>query len=491
MQPEPFCRAAYEAALQAEFSHIHADKKLRKFARAILSVDLSVIDGMLAPTYSKFGPKPYPPSSLFIACLLMVFLRTTGFTAWAEQLRKHSIYARICGFAPDETPGVGTFYNFIARLWASDKATLRDHVRPKKDRPKKPRGKDEKADPPTDETVASDIGRWRGNASPDSEPYRRFFRLFLLFLEGSVSRGLVSKDHLGVSGDGTPFATMHRERSHRVCDCREKGVERCDCDRWYSQPDSFWGWDSSRKCYYIGYNLYLFTASDSKSDLPLFPLLLPASRHDGRAFVEAYAKFQAFCPDFHTERMQLDSAHDAMPIYQWMLEEDVTAFIDLHSAKSKYDWNDMKVTKDGRPICPEGKPMCSDGTEKRRMRRKFCCPLQRRDPKTGKKVVCGCEHPCTDSPYGPVLHIPMKDNPRIFNTPARGSDAWVKEYKKRTSSERDNKRIKTDYKLEDGRHRSSMLWYFRLYLILMAIHMDAWDTAGLLDASLLPEDVAA
>ena len=491
MQPKIFCYDDYQAALQALFSHNRVDKKLRKFALAVLSVDLSVVDELLLPTYSKFGPKPYPPSSLFLACLLMISLKVTGFTDWEEQLKKHPLYARICGFAPEEIPSVGTFYNFVKRLWASDQPNIRDHVRPKRDRPKKPSGKNEKADTPTNETVATDIGKWRGNVQCASEPYWRFFRLFCMFLGGSVSRGLVSKEHLGVSGDGTPVVTMHRERSRHACDCREKGIERCDCYRWYSQPDCFWGWDSSRECNYVGYNLYLLTASDSRSDLPLFPLLLPASRHDGRAFVEAYAKFRAFCPDFRTERMQLDSAHDAMPIYKMLLEDNVTAFIDLHSAKPKYDWNDMEVDRNGHPICPEGKAMHSDGMEKDRLRRKFRCPCLKHEKGSSKKFVCGCEHPCTDSPYGPVVHVPVADNPRIFCSVARGSKAWVKEYKKRTSSERDNKRIKGDYKLEDGRHRSSMMWYFRLYLILMAIHVDAWDTAGLLDASILPEELVA
>ena len=490
MQATIFYRDDRLAALQALFSHNHVDKKIRKFALAILSVNLSVVDEMLLPTYSKVGPKPYPPSSLFISCLLMVFLRVTSFTVWVEQTRKHSLYARICGFAPEKTPSVGTYYNFVKRLWASDKPNLRDHVRPKKDRPKKPRGKNQKAETPKEETVQSDIEEWRGWASCKDEPYFRIFRLFRIFLEGSVSRGLISKEHLGLSGDGTPVVTSHRERSHRVCDCREKGIEHCDCYRWYSQPDCYCGWDSSRGCYYIGYNLYLLTASDSKSDLPIFPLLLPSSRHDGRAFVEAFAKFQAFCPDFHTERMQLDSAHDAMPIYKMLLKDKVAAFIDLNTRKTKFDWRDIKVTKDGRPICPEGKAMHRDGTDDRG-RAKFRCSCLKREKGSSRKFVCGCDHPCTDSPYGPVKHIPLADNPRIFCSVARGSKAWEKEYRKRTSSERDNKRIKEDYRLEDSRHRSSMMWYFRLYLILMAIHMDAWDTAGLLDASLLPEDIAA
>ena len=31
------------------------------------------------------------------------------------------------------------------------------------------------------------------------------------------------------------------------------------------------------------------------------------------------------------------------------------------------------------------------------------------------------------------------------------------------------------FKLEDGRHRSTKMWYCRLYHILMLQHLDAWD----------------
>ena len=57
----------------------------------------------------------------------------------------------------------------------------------------------------------------------------------------------------------------------------------------------------------------------------------------------------------------------------------------------------------------------------------------------------------------------MKDNPRLFNLPPRDSDAWKLEYNARTSAERSNKREKLDFKLEDGRHRSTKIWYCRLY----------------------------
>ena len=69
----------------------------------------------------------------------------------------------------------------------------------------------------------------------------------------------------------------------------------------------------------------------------------------------------------------------------------------------------------------------------------------------------------------------MKDNPRLINIPPRDSDKWKTEYNARTSAERSNKRQKLDFKLEDGRHRSTKMWYCRLYHILFWIGVRRQD----------------
>ena len=97
--------------------------------------------------------------------------------------------------------------------------------------------------------------------------------------------GLIDLNHLAVSGDGTPVYTGARERKTRTCNCLEKGVRDCKCNRIYHQPDCNTGWDSHRDRHYFGYDLYMLTASDSESDLPVFPLLGPASRHDSHGFL--------------------------------------------------------------------------------------------------------------------------------------------------------------------------------------------------------------
>ena len=52
---------------------------------------------------------------------------------------------------------------------------------------------------------------------------------------------------------------------------------------------------------------------------------------------------------------------------------------------------------------------------------------------------------------------------------------WKTEFNARTSAERSNKREKYDFLLENGRHRSSKMWYCRLYHIMMLQLLDAWD----------------
>ena len=120
----------------------------------------------------------------------------------------------------------------------------------------------------------------------EDQPYGSLFQLYKNeFLDLSVSKGLIDKTSLALAGDGTPVVTSHRERKHRVCDCKSKGITDCTCDRYFSQPDCDIGWDSSRDCFYHGYDLYMLVASDSESDLPVFPLLSCASTHDSHGFL--------------------------------------------------------------------------------------------------------------------------------------------------------------------------------------------------------------
>ena len=438
------------------------------------NLDLSYTDELMRSRYSVFGPKPRTPSCMQRSYLLSIDFKVTSLTDWAAQLKINPLYAILSGFEVGDTPGVGTFYDFLNRLWDSDSDNLNPHVLPvKSKRVKNPKQKGAKAESVEKTTVEQLLKTLEQKSfSIDDQPYVSLFKLYQKeFLEQSVKRELITPESLAIAGDGTPIVTSHRERKKRICDCAEKGITDCKCDRYFSQPDCDIGWDSSRDCFYHGYDLYMIVASDSDSDLPVFPILNPASKHDSHGFLETYFRMKSFLPDFHVNKWLLDSAHDAMPYYLYCRKNGISPFIDLNEKrgiKVKYK-DDFTIGKDGVPVCLAGLKMNHDGTEPSKARIKYRCPL------ASRKNGCSCEHPCSDSKYGRTVHLAMKDNPRLINFPPRDSEAWKKEYDARTSAERSNKREKIDFKLEDGRHRSTKMWYCRLYHILMLQHMDAWD----------------
>ena len=74
----------------------------------------------MADKYSKFGPAPRTPSCMQRSYLLSIDFKVTSLTEWAVQLKMNPLYAILSGFEVGNTPGVGTFYDFLNRLWDSD-----------------------------------------------------------------------------------------------------------------------------------------------------------------------------------------------------------------------------------------------------------------------------------------------------------------------------------------------------------------------------------
>ena len=438
------------------------------------SLDLSPVDDLMRDRYSVFGPEPRLPSSMLRSYLLSIKCKVTSITAWASDLKQNHLHAILSGFSVGDTPGTGTFYDFFDRLWLSDSDNISNPVHPPRQKPKKPDKKGKKAPSVEKVTVYDLLARFETEPPKDFAPAARLFEIFKSqFLDVSVNQGLINLDNLAVSGDGTPVYTGARERKTRTCGCLEKGIRDCKCDRIYHQPDCNTGWDSHRERHYFGYGLYTLTASDSENDLPLFPLLGPASRHDSHGFWYNFFSMKQFLPQANVTKLLLDSAHDAMAYYQYCSEHGIKPFIDLNGkgGRPPVYKDDFTLGDDGVPVCREGFRMRLDGTEPSKGRTKFKCPRIRF---AGGSPACTCPHPCSDAKYGRTVHLILKDNPRLFNDPPRCSKEWDSEYDARTSSERCNKRQKIDYKLEDGRHRSSKMWYCRLFAIMMCQHLDAW-----------------
>lgn len=432
------------------------------------NTDLSHLTTILQPVYSDRGPEPRDPASMFRSFLVLLMTNPEmGFTEWINEMKRTPIYAVMSGFPLDDLPGVGTFYDFFKRLWPAAHKHLKSiNQRRRKGKAKKGKRKGEKAPTTTPGRVKRLVDWMMRHADQKTAlPSDRLFDFFQSQIVAmSAKLGLLGDlSALSAAGDGTPVVTAAYTRSKATCDCRARGIAECNHPRSYSQPDCNSGWDSAREKYFNGYNLYMISAADSKHDLPLYPRLQPASRHDAVSLVISAVEFKQRFSLGRVDKMLLDAAHDAESIYLLLEHQGMEPFIDLNvrSKKNKpaTDTSAIKISPTGIPICPKGNLMKPNGTDRKLHRRKWRC-----------SPTCGC----STAKYGRTFYTKTSDNPRLFPKTPRDSEKWKLTFGRRSSIERSNKREKIDYKLESGRHRSTMMWFIRIYGIMICQHMDAW-----------------
>jgi len=480
LKPQLIPHADYQSFVISQLQHLISRDQIRLCKNdwpvilKCLLIDLSGVTSFLQHDYSVRGPLPRDPASLFRAYLLMFLTRPDiGVTRWVDQLRTNRLYAVLSGFEPGDVPGVGTFYDFFDRLWGLAKRNRKAKKQRRKSKPKKGKKKGQKAPTATPGRVQKLVSWMLRHVNQQAAlPEDRLFSLFHdHFLRVSAGLGLLGDlNKLSLAGDGMPVQTAAYPRSQSTCDCRARGLANCNHPRLYSQPDCDTGWDSSRERYFNGYHLYTLTAADSPHDLPLYPRLHPASRHDAVSFVLSIVEFSQRSTLGTVEKLLLDSAHDAGAIYDLILHYKAKPFIDLNVRSSKLvpTDGDIRLSPRGTPVCPAGLEMKLDGFDRTQKRQKWKCPLMK------NRTTCTCDQRCSDAKYGRTFHTHSPDNPRLFPEVPRDSKTWKLVYKRRTTVERSNKRTKIDYKLEDGRHRSTMLWTIRTFGIMMCQHIDAW-----------------
>jgi hypothetical protein len=103
-------RAKRYGGLSLQHRHYQVWEKLR-------ATNLEAAYPLLAAVYALLlGRLARDPVSMLRSCLAMMECGETSFTAWVARMRDEPFYALISGFAPDDVPGVGTFYDFQDRL---------------------------------------------------------------------------------------------------------------------------------------------------------------------------------------------------------------------------------------------------------------------------------------------------------------------------------------------------------------------------------------
>ena len=464
---------------------IHFDSSLRLRLRTELAasreklrlLDLDHVMEFMAPLYSSTGRAAKNQPQIFRSLVLMLDLNITSVSAWVDKLKADHLLAYLIGCSPDSLPPLGSYFDFMDRLWL-----LKKNFQKLGRKDLFPKGKNRKPKKPAKGKKLpnrhSGITRVMADAALSGRdlPFHYEALLQEIFriaaVEPSRRAGLIPSDGITISGDGTCVHTHSNPYGHRVCSCARSGIPSCSCDRHYSVPDAHWGWDSDLERYFFGYTLYMlsFYNESCKVDLPLHIRFLDARRNDSVSIFVALSEFRSLNPHIRIRNLCLDSIHDNYPTYQLCARWDIQPFIDLNDnrGRPKSIPDTITIDADGTPLCQAGLRMVYNGFCSGRSRCKWRCPA------ACKKVKgCPLDEPCFSSPYGRCVYTKPAWDVRLYTPVPRGTEEYRRIYNCRTSSERVNNRILNDYHLHDMRiHRRKRYSFFAM-IAGIHIHLDA------------------
>lgn len=406
----------------------------------LTSMNLDPVGEFLAPFYSHTGRPAINQPQILRSFVLMLDRKFFSLSNWVNELKPDDLLAMLIGCSPDTLPPLGSYFDFINRLWLRNpefEKLGRNDLFPA-DKNKKPSsrpGKGRKL--PNRHAGVTQIVADYALQNRDFPFYyeKALQQLFsIAAITPSLELGLIPSDNLTVSGDGTCVHSHASPYGHKVCDCAENSFPNCSCPRHFSDPDASWGWDSDLNMYYYGHTLYMLSCYNKQfqTDLPLHIRFFDAKHHDSVSGIISLSEFRQLNPDLQVKNLCLD------------------------------------IDMDGTPLCPAGFRMVYWGYSPKRHDCKWRCPVA-----CGKEEKCTCEVPCSSSPYGRCIYTKPDWDIRLYPPVPRGTEVYIKTYNNRTSSERVNNRILNYYHLQDMKIHGKKRYSFFAMIAGINIHLDA------------------
>ena len=226
----------------------------------------------------------------------------------------------------------------------------------------------------------------------------------------------------------------------------------CNCySKEKSDKDAGWGIKTYRKDdgskikhMWYGYNLELVV--DTKYEIPINFELLPANMNECPRLPILLGETKKLHPDFDIRYVMGDKGYDSKDNCKYVLY-DLKALPIIKMRLTQKDKDApfageiCRCTELGTPICDCGEKMLYAGRDGKYL--KFRCP-RHTDAMGG---------PCSTSRYGRVLKVAISENERRWPGLHRESKKFKRLYRRRTSVERVNSRLKEHLGLDDQRVR--------------------------------------
>lgn len=444
--------------------------------KTLAAIDLEPARAKLMEGYSqrKSGKRPRDPIAMFRSIMVMAMLACSSYNTYVHRLRGEPELAIMSGFEVDDTPGVGTYYDFDKRLVNGKYQKRCDNCNPVKpaeqitgrnfrrnlDTEKKKRLLDDSDpavyEPPTMNAVKKAVEKLGDSLEPNFVNMLNEI-LMTVGVAPSLEMGLLGpKDKLHVGGDGSIVPSQGKGQGKYTCTCRKDGNGKtCTCDRIYSDPTAMWGYDHTRKIFVFGFKIHTLVAKHETTDLTLRVDSAPANPADVLMGIQGVVAFHKTARELDVslgiDAYMFDAGYDAEWFFKLIITLGSRPVIALNPKNTKIiDYKNIpRDKKTGNPLCPGGAICRHQGFVKRQQKHVWHCPAKRPSKLKGKYFIrsrmdlCPTGKLCEpDSKIGPIYNIPISSSYRLNPPIPRSSELHKTLYKKRTATERFNSEFK-------------------------------------------------
>ncbi len=460
-------------------------------------LNLDPVIPILEKIYSpNHGAPPRDPVSMLRSLILMTVRKVKGITTWVNETRNVELFAILSGFTAMDTPGVGTYYDFMNRIldgpWHKPcphqvRRSERNAMRHLRNLPNEKEAKKEDRN-----RAQSQSERLAGELldhadEPRVEDFRKilediFIRTGMIpSIEGGFLKDL---EELVVTGDGSILESRACGEGKPTCSCRSEGIYDCDHPRRYTSGTAEWCYDAHKDNYKFGDRYYHLIVHQDGHDFPLLTVMPGGNKSDYTLSLEAFDRFlKAVRENGLSLRVKYfvgDGHHDSTAHHNYFRQKGVTPAIPLSENSKKLiphclDERGIRLDTDGVPLCPAGVRMRHHQFNKKRGVHVYTCPIKRSTHCEGRFLYvthleeCPGKKDCApESSLGPLVYIKPETDPRLFPPLSRESEKYKELMNHRTSTERINSLIDA-YNLE-GAHRNADYGLIRLTLVNITAH---------------------
>ena len=196
----------------------------------LTSMNLDPVGEFLIPFYSNTGRPALNQPQILRSLVLMLDRKFSSLTKWTVELAGDDLLAILIGCSPDSLPPLGSYFDFINRLWLRnpnfEKFGRKDLFPTSKNtKPSSKPGKNKKLP----NRHSGITGKTADYALTERDfPFYYEKALQQLFsiaaISPSVKLGLIVPDNLTASGDGTCVHSHADPYGHKFCSCTDNKV---------------------------------------------------------------------------------------------------------------------------------------------------------------------------------------------------------------------------------------------------------------------------